>query len=68
LFQKYVNGTVVQGWSSLMVSILFIGGVQLICLGIIGEYLARILDNVKKRPLYIVRESNVAELTSADVQ
>ena len=68
LFQKYVNGSVVQGWSSLMVSILFIGGVQLICLGIIGEYLARILDNVKKRPLYIVRESNVAELTSADVQ
>ena len=51
----------VQGWSSLMISILFIGGVQMIGIGIIGEYISRIGNNVKERPLYVVRETNIKE-------
>jgi glycosyltransferase involved in cell wall biosynthesis len=45
------------GFATIVISILFLGGVQLICLGILGEYLGRIYDEVKGRPLWIIRES-----------
>lgn len=54
------------GWASQMVSFLFIGGIQLIGIGIIGEYLARIGANVRQRPLYIVAEDNLENTDSPD--
>jgi dolichol-phosphate mannosyltransferase len=48
--------TVVPGWASILIAVVFFGGVQLFTIGIIGEYIARIYDEAKKRPLYIIRE------------
>lgn len=56
LYQKFVANTAIIGWSGPMLSILIIGGAQLLILGIIGEYLGRIYDEVKRRPYYVVAE------------
>lgn len=56
LYDTLVNGVVAQGWASLMVAVLVIGGIQLIMLGLIGEYVWRNLDETRKRPLYIIDE------------
>jgi dolichol-phosphate mannosyltransferase len=59
LYARFISKDYVPGWTSLILAVLFIGGVQLITIGIIGEYISRLSANVRKRPLYIVNDSNV---------
>ena len=56
LFIKFFTEEAVPGWATTSASILLLGGLQLIGLGIIGEYVGRIFEEVKQRPLYLVRE------------
>lgn len=58
MVRKFIWGDPVEGWPSLACIITFIGGVQLFCMGIIGQYLAKTYVEVKKRPHYIVAETN----------
>lgn len=53
------NREVILGWSSVIVSILFIGGIQLLILGIVGEYIGKIFLETKNRPLYLIGESKL---------
>jgi len=61
VYQK-LFGFTVTGWTSMQISILFLGGIQLIGIGILGEYLGRVNENVKNRPHYIVKDSNIESL------
>ncbi len=67
LFSLFVLHRVVTGWTSLIISSMFIGGIQLLTIGIIGEYISRITSDVRRRPLYIIDESN-ADNTKTSAQ
>lgn len=61
-----ISGSDVPGYASLMVAVLFMGGIQLTSLGVIGEYVGRIYRETKRRPLFIVEETVGCELRHAD--
>jgi dolichol-phosphate mannosyltransferase len=56
IVDRLLDNNLIRGWASLFVAVLFMAGVQLVSLGIIGEYLGRIYTEVKRRPLYVVQE------------
>ncbi|WP_373701857.1 glycosyltransferase family 2 protein [Porphyromonas loveana] len=60
LISHFLLDKTVSGWTSVIVSSMFLGGGQLICLGVIGTYISRINKNIVGRPLYLVAETNIA--------
>ena len=55
-FVTWLSGNVVKGWSSTLLAIYFIGGIQLLAIGILGEYIGKIYEQVKARPRFIIQE------------
>ena len=53
---EYISGNTIPGWTSMMMVILFLGGAQLLSLGIIGQYLSRIFNETKNRPSYFIQD------------
>jgi len=60
----YAVGRTVPGWASLAVGMLFLGAVQLLCLGVLGEYVGRIFQEVQRRPLYTVTQDTAADVST----
>lgn len=56
LFLRVFTSIWIEGWTAIMIAVLFLGGGQLICLGILGEYVGRIYNEIKRRPMYVVQE------------
>ena len=56
LYLRITTNNWVPGWTSIIIAILFIGGIQLLCIGIIGEYIGRIFYESKNRPQYIIKD------------
>lgn len=61
LYARFISKDYIEGWTSIIISVLFLGGIQLISIGIIGEYISRLSANSRKRPLYIINETNIRE-------
>lgn len=59
IISKLLFGNPVIGWASLVCIILFMGGLNLLCMGVFGKYIGKIFTEVKNRPIYIVKETNI---------
>lgn len=59
LYGFFFEKNTLPGWASTIISITFLGGVQLLCLGMIGEYISRIINNVRDRPLYVIDQTSI---------
>ncbi|HZH38710.1 MAG TPA: glycosyltransferase, partial [Bacillales bacterium] len=67
LYFKLVLGSSFLNWSYGLTTTFFIGGIQLLCLGILGEYIGRIYEEVKQRPIYIIDKKINFEISKKDV-
>ena len=68
IVRTLIYGDPVSGWPSLVCIITLIGGIQLLCIGILGQYLSKTYLETKKRPVYIEKESNTNYNIPGDVQ
>ncbi len=59
LYSHFITKNTVQGWTSMLIAVLFMGGIQLLSIGIIGEYISRMSANIRNRPLYVIGETNL---------
>lgn len=66
LFQTLIYGSDVPGYATIVISIMFFSGVQIISLGILGEYIGRIFAEVKRRPMYLIAEEFSSESAASD--
>ena len=66
VIQHFIRGHDVPGWATLVTSLMFFSGVQLLSIGILGEYVGRIFDEVKQRPIYLVASEQGTGLKLAD--
>lgn len=62
LFVKFIEGSAAPGWATITACVLLFGGLQLVALGILGEYIGRIFEEVKRRPLYLIARDKPKEL------
>ena len=68
IFRTLIWGDPVSGWPSLACIIFFVGGIQLLCTGIVGQYLSKTYLETKHRPIYIIKDSSEKEKGAAHVR